>query len=185
MGSQTVKRGTNITQVVPSWTYNPDDITAQTLSGPNAVQPLLSERTQTITGLSITTNTTWGIDGIHPDGDSHCEFNLKFCNSILWGRSSDGNIDTIAEMDALSGNDITCNWRNTYNFAASGTSGYIYFCIPVADGAIVSWLDAGDYDVPYVNLGTISYTNNLGHTEDYQRFRTFNEVFGSVIYTIS
>jgi len=167
------------------WTINPDDIISQTLTGTGATPPLLSDRTQDITGLSVTDNTTWTLDVVHADGNTQCNHTLKFCNNFYYGRSADDNIDTGLEMEVLPNNPLTCNWKGTYTFAASGTAGRVYFCFPVKDGAISSWIDDGGYDVPFVKLTNISYTNSLGHIEDYNVYRTFNEVFGAVEYTIS
>ncbi|RLD08595.1 MAG: hypothetical protein DRI65_01795, partial [Chloroflexota bacterium] len=96
-----VYRGRTITDIQLNWTYDPNDINSQVLSGPGIPpQPDINDRILDLTGLSLTTDSTWSLDAVHDYGQASLSDRLEFCNDVKIFRSASETV-TGAEIQAL------------------------------------------------------------------------------------
>lgn len=161
--------GSTVTSLAFTWDYGGVAVTTQTLTG-TTLQP--ADRTKTITGLSVTTNTTYTLtatDGTTPTSDT---VTIQFQRKKYFGTSTLTNL-TSAEVIALSGSEFGTTPSKTAVYDCTGGK-YPYYCYPTSFGALsnvtVGGLAFSDY-----TTSTVSVTNASGSTTNYYVIR-FNGI---------
>lgn len=187
-GLSTFEIGATISNVNLTWTIAPTNLvlSSQTLS-PNIGSVNVSLRTTNLTGLSLTTDTTW--TNVINDG-------LGFNNSIVtntasiafrhylsWGRSSltnlgNSEIQTLHTTGGGAGREFqTTRQRSGISMTVSGQ--YVYFAYPASFGAATFRVN-GFPNSAFTNT-TVTYTNASGNVSSFLIYRTLELITGDAI----
>lgn len=184
-GLSTFEIGTTISNVNLTWTITPTNVvlSSQTLN-PSIGSVDVSLRTTNLTGLSLTTDTTW--TNVINDG-------LGFNNSIVtntasiafrhylsWGRSSATSLDNGAIQNLyLTGGGAGRGFQTSRlrsGIFMSVTNQYVYFAYPASFGAATFRVN-GFPNSAFTNT-TVTYTNESGNATSFLIYRTLNTVDG-------
>ena len=187
-GLSTFEIGTTISSANLTWTIAPTNavLTSQTLS-PSIGSVDVSLRTTNLTGLSLTTDTTW--TNVINDG-------LGFNNSIVtntasivfrhylsWGRSSATNLDNNAiQILHTSGGGAgrafqTSRQRSGISMTVSNQ--YVYFAYPASFGAATFRVNG--FPNSAFTSTTVTYTNASGNVSSFLIYRTLEPITGDAI----
>ena len=187
-GLSTFEIGTIISNVNLAWTIAPTNLVLsnQTLS-PNIGSVDVSLRTTNLTGLSLTTDTTW--TNVINDG-------LGFNNSVVtntasiafrhylsWGRSSltnlgNSEIQTLNTTGGGAGREFRTT-RQRSGISMTVSNQYVYFAYPASFGAAtfrVSGLPNSAF-----TSATVTYTNASGNVSSFLIYRTLEPITGDAI----
>jgi hypothetical protein len=107
-------------------------------------------------------------------------FYATFVNKKYYGVSSKTTL-TSAEINSLTGV-LDADRKGDFTVNA-GSGQYIFFAIPSAYGTPA--FKVGGFDGGFDKVDTISHTNESGHTEDYDVYRSTNASLGSTTVTVN
>ncbi len=166
----TVEIGTTVTAVNFNWSYN-KAVVSQTF---NASPIAFALRALGLTGLSLTSDTTYTVVGNDGTQNASRSTSVLFRNKRFWGVSATPT-PTGPFIDTLSSSEFATsrNQSRTFNCAAQ----YIYVAWPSSFGNPTFTVNG------LLNTGfqktTVSYTNSSGHTSNYDVWRSGNLLTGS------
>jgi len=181
-----VYRGRTVASVNLSWTYNPNNIGSQNLSGPGIPpQPGINDRSLSISGLSLVSNSSWNLSAIHANGSANKTASLVFCNDVKYFRLSSAIADaTDIENEA---NRLDCNHLGDYSTDDTPDKPYWFLTFPNDYGTVTKILDISNlFNVPFnIQSGTVTVTNSEGFSEEYIVVRLLNETYSNINIRVS
>lgn len=171
----TVEIGSVVNDVVLKWALNKTPATL-TLDGAELDVDL---RTMTLSDLAMTTTSTkkgWTIKATDErNATSSKSVSVTFMNGVYYGVAGDVEKYDSAFILALTKN-LQSSRAKTFTVTA-GEEQYIYYCVPTKYGACN--FNVGGFDGGFALIDTISFTNALGHTEDYYIYKSDNVNLGT------
>jgi hypothetical protein len=181
--------GTTISNVSLIWTITPTNLVLsnQTLS-PNIGSVDVSLRTTNLTGLSLTSNTTWTNvinDGLGFNNSivTNSSASIAFRHYLSWGRSSltnlgNSEIQTLHTTGGGAGRAlVTARQRSGISMTVSNQ--YVYFAYPASFGAATFRVN-GFPNSAFTNT-TVTYTNASGNVSSFLIYRTIDPITGDGI----
>lgn len=159
-----VEIGSTVTALTLSWSYN-KTIVSQSINNGIGSLPA-AQRSINLTGLSITSNTTWTLTGYDGSNNAYASAGVSFENKRFWGVSTDST-PTGSTLNSLS-EELSTNRNQNRSINASGQ--YIYFGWPSSFGTPTFTVN-GLLNTAWI-LTTISYTNDQGYTSSYDCYRS-------------
>ena len=180
---RTVEIGTKITEVTLSWTINRDPKTL-TLDEESLDVAL---RKKTISDLEITynNNKTWKLvaTGDRDETSTKTTSKINFYNGVYYGATTkpdEYNRDFILSLTK----ELRSNYKSSFSVNAGTTSEgkYVYYCQPTRFG--VCFFKDGGFDFGNHLVGTVSFENSSGYTEDYYIYESDYSGLGSLTITV-
>jgi hypothetical protein len=188
-GVSTFEIGTTISNVSLIWTITPTNVilTSQVLS-PSIGSIDVSLRTTNLTGLSLTSNTTWTNvinDGLGFNNSivTNSSASIAFRHYLSWGRSSLTNLGN-SEIQSLhttgggAGRDFATARQKT-GISMTVSNQYVYFAYPASFGTATFRVN-GFPNSAFTNT-TVSYTNASGNVTSFLIYRTIDPQTGDSI----
>lgn len=167
-----VEKGAVVSSVSLAWGWNKDP-TSQSVSGPGGGAVPASQRALTLSGLSLTSNTSWTVTGVGESGPLDQIAALSFRSRRYWGASA----NPLFLPTALAGSELATSRVKSVEITCSGQ--YLCFAWPVAFGQPRFYV-GGFLDTAWEER-TVPFTNLLGHTEDYLLYRSTYLQHGAAI----
>jgi len=178
--------GTVLTSIGLSWSYN-KNVESQTITGTGVVSPTLTlaERSKTVTLSSVSTNTTITLtaDDVLADDEpaKTSSINLTFANAIYYGKATQpGAVNSAFILGRTK--EVRTNRNKTFT-VTTGAGEYIWYFSPVSYG--LPSVKTNGFSGGLDNLGTVSFTNSLGYTENYYILRSTNTNLGLTLVEIT
>jgi hypothetical protein len=181
--------GTTISNVSLIWTITPTNLVLsnQTLS-PSIGSVDVSLRATNLTGLSLTSNTTWTNvinDGLGFNNSivTNSSASIAFRHYLSWGRSSLTNLGN-SEIQSLhttgggAGKGFATARQKT-GISMTVSNQYVYFAYPASFGAATFRVN-GSPNSAFTNT-TVSYTNASGNVTSFLIYRTIDPQTGDGI----
>jgi len=189
-GTRTVTFGDAVTQVDLQWSYNtdPNAVTSQSITGfGDGTQPSVNDRTVTLSGFSITNDTTWALNGQSVNfGPAIGNLTLNWSDILYTGKLLQSTI-VVGDLASLSSNPND-NTIKTYTVSAGTQPEYFYVVFPTSVTAPTTWTDTGTgFDVPFTTqTTTMNVTNSTtGDAQNYTVQRSLNAFTGGITFTAS
>lgn len=171
-GGSTNQKGSTVANVNLSWNIN-KTITSQSISG--GIGSLTSSiRTHTLTGVNLTTDTSYTItvgDGVKNVSSTT---SVVFRNTRNWGVSSSTTYNSALILGLSS--ELVESKAKSFTVTAD-TDQYIYYAYPSRLGAATFLV--GGFEGGFSLAGTISHTNSSGYVENYYLYRSDNPSLGA------
>lgn len=171
--------GTVLTSLGFNWTFN-KAVESQTITGPRVVSPTLTvdERSKTVVLNNINSNEiiTLTADDITDDDLPAIirTLTLSFVHGIYYGKATQpGTVDSAFILGRTK--ELKATRQKTFQ-VTTGVNEYIWFFSPVSYG--LPSVKTNGFNGGLDNLGTISFTNSLGHVENYYILRSTNTNLG-------
>ena len=165
----TKERGSVVTAVTLTWAINKTP-KSLTLDG-EALDVGLTNKA--LTGLNITNNRTWTLKATDErDKVSSKSATISFQNCVYYGMAEQPTTIDSAFIQgfATKGTKTSPTSTRARSFNAAGDGTYIWYCLPTELGKC-SFSSAG-FPAAFTLVDTISFTNALGHTENYYVYRS-------------
>jgi len=159
-----VEIGATVTSETLNWTWNKTILAQSIDQGIGVLAPNL--RTLNLTGLSITSNTTWTLTGDDGVNTATASATLSFLNKRFWGVSSVAN-PVGTDLDSLS-SELSTTRAQSRSLSASAQ--YMYFAWPSTFGTPTFTVN-GLLNTAWVKT-TLTYTNLHGHAASYDVYRS-------------
>jgi hypothetical protein len=188
-GLSTFEIGTTISNVTLTWTITPTNLVLsnQTLS-PNIGSVDVSLRTTNLTGLSLTSNTTWTNvinDGLGFNNSivTNSSASIAFRHYLSWGRSSltnlgNSEIQTLHTTGGGAGRAlVTARQRSGISMTVSNQ--YVYFAYLASFGTAT--FRVNDFANSAFTNTTVTYTNASGNVSSFLIYRTIDPITGDGI----
>jgi hypothetical protein len=160
-----VEIGTVITNVTLNWNLNKTFTSLSINNGVGAITPSLL--TLALSGLSLSSNTTYTITGGDGTNTDSASAALNFRSRRWWGTSA---LDTFTGADILNLQNNELNTNRQQTRAINGGGNYIWFAFPTSFG-IPTYNVNGLPNTAFTRT-TVSHTNAAGNTQDYYVIRT-------------
>lgn len=158
-----VEMGNTVTSVTTNWSYN-KAVESQKITGPSTDLSLpISDRQRLITGLSITSSTSFTLEAFDGNNTVTRNASLQVLNGVYWGASVPGSYNSTF-IRGLSGKELRSNRNKTFTVTA-GLNQKIYYAYPKRFGTAI--FESGGFEGGFKPLVTVSFTNIAGYTEDY------------------
>lgn len=144
--------------------------------------------TKSLTGQSITTNTSWTLTAKDSGSPSHSAkqvtktATLTFMSKIYYGAASAPGTINSAFLLGLSNSELATSRAKTFTVNA-GSGKYIWYAVPTSFGACS--FNVGGFDGGFEPATTISHTNASGYTENYYVYRSTNANLGNTTVKVS
>lgn len=171
-----------------SWTLSKAIVTpgSQTLTGPVEMTPVSltnSERSKLVTLTDFNTNRNFTLEVTDEFGTpTSATVLVSFTNKIYYGDAAIPGAVNDTFILSLS-NSLQIN--NTSNVASNtGAAEYFWFATPVAYGTPTFMVGAFPMDMQ-APIAVTPFTNNLGHTENYNVYRATNHSLGAIFVDIT
>ncbi len=172
-GISIYEKGQILTSIFLSWTYN-KDVQSQAITGIDVVTPtlILSDRSKLVTLTNIAINTTITLTADDDLTDEVSEivaiFELQFLNKIHYGKATHPGTVNSAFLNGLT-RELAATKAKSFSENTS-VGEYIWFACPTTYG-FASFISNG-FAGGFTLEGTISHTNESGHTENYFVYRS-------------
>jgi hypothetical protein len=188
-GLSTFEIGTTISNVSLIWTITPTNLVLsnQTLS-PSIGSVDVSLRATNLTGLSLTSNTTWTNvinDGLGFNNSivTNSSASIAFRHYLSWGRSSltnlgNSEIQTLHTTGGGAGRDFATARQKT-GISMTVSNQYVYFAYPTNFGTATFRVN-GFPNSAFTNT-TVTYTNASGNVSSFLIYRTLDPITGDAI----
>ena len=162
---------------------------SQTLTGPAAMTPVTlttGERTKLVTLTDFNSTSTFTLQTTEASGGTDiAALQVSFVNNIYYGDAAiPGAVDSAfiqSLIPKLQSTFVTNVNSNT--LASDNPKKYFWFAYPVAYGTPT--LKVGAFPLDAQPPVLVSFTNTLGHTEDYNVIRATNHSLGSIFIDIT
>lgn len=176
--SREVEIGTTVNGVTINWDINKEVETLK-LNGTSVVG-----RTSYNDSEDITTDKTWTLVATDAEGTTVSKsVSMKFLNKVYWGASTDDDIVNTTEVLTLPENKLASAKSMSATFDCSGGK-YIYFAMPSSFKLDASNFTIGGLANSNWTSKKISFTNEQGHTSDYDVFKLNDIQNGSSIKVV-
>ena len=180
------EQGETVTAVNLAWTYNrnTDDPFSQTINnGVGAITTSL--RTTALSGLTLTTSTTYQIDAVGDDTNPTSKTTtIPFYWKRYWAYSTSDLFTGAEVMANFNGSEYATSIADSESFTSGATPTYYYYMYPASFGAVSGWTFNGftqdvanlEYSDGTSSFGasptSVSLTNASGGTTDYYIVRS-------------
>lgn len=162
----TKERGSVVTDVTLTWAINKTPKTL-TLDGEALDVGLTNKK---LTGLNITKNRSWTLKATDERNKASSKITtISFLNCVYYGMAEQ---PTTIDSDFIKSLETKTAPTSTRarSFNAEGDGTYIWYCLPTELGKC-SFSSAG-FPAAFTLVDTISFTNALGHTENFYVYRS-------------
>lgn len=174
-----VEIGRTIDTVFLEWELN-KTATSISLDG-ITVSPDLNKTT--LTGLTITQNTTWSLKVVDERGlEVSKSTSMKFVNGVYYGAATG---DQTYDSDFVLGlsRKILSSSKVETIYVTANEGEYIYYCVPTRFGDCS--FEVGGFDGGFEKVSTFNFTNESGYTESYDIYKSTNASLGYTKVTIT
>jgi hypothetical protein len=160
-----VEIGTTVTDITLNWNLNKTFTFLSINNGVGSITPSLL--TLALSGLSLSSNTTYTITGGDGTNTDSASTSLNFRSRRWWGTSA---LDTFTGTDILDlqNSELATNRQQTRTINGGGD--YIWFAFPTSFG-LPSFVVNGLPNTAFT-IQTASHTNASGNTQNYYVIRT-------------
>jgi hypothetical protein len=188
-GLSTFEIGATISNVTLTWTITPTNLVLsnQTLS-PSIGSVDVSLRATNLTGLSLTSNTTWTNvinDGLGFNNSivTNSSASIVFRHYLSWGRSSltnlgNSEIQTLHTTGGGAGRDFATVRQKT-GISMTVSNQYVYFAYPSSFGTAT--FRVNEFPNSAFTNTTVTYTNASGNVSSFLIYRTLDPITGDAI----
>lgn len=162
----TKERGSVVTDVTLTWAINKTPKTL-TLDGEALDVGITNKK---LTGLNITKNRSWTLKATDERNKSSSKSaTISFLNCVYYGMAEQ---PTTIDSDFIKSLETKTAPTSTRarSFNAEGDGTYIWYCLPTELGKC-SFSSAG-FPAAFTLVDTISFTNDLGHMENFYVYRS-------------
>ena len=176
----TVEMGNVITDVVLNWNYNK---VPKTLTLDNETLDV-NLKTKTLSGQNIRSNKTYTLKATDERNTVATKTtSITFLNGVYYGVGDSLEIDGITNEFILSlTKTLQSSKAKTFTVNA-GKGKHIYYVIPSRYGTPI--FKVGGFEGGFGKLGTFSFTNASGYTEDYDIYKSSNSNLGNTTVVVS
>jgi len=178
--------GAVLTSIQLTWAYN-KAIATQSITGVGVTPPTLvsTDRTANVVLTSLASNTVITLTADDVTGDAippvTSTLSIQFLNGIYYGKSTiPGTINSAFIQGLTKTLQAT---RNTNFSISTAANEYIWYAIPSTYGTPAFTTNGFNGGIDYIT--TISYTNILGHAENYDVYRSTNQNLGATTVGVS
>lgn len=173
-----VELGSTISSVTLNWTLNKNPKT-QSLDGVTVGNDI---RSKTITGLTITTTTSFVLTVTDErDYSTSRTTQIQFVNGIYYGATTS---PTTYDDDFVKSLTKSLQTSRNKSFTVNALSNqYIYYILPTRYGT--PKFNIGGFDGGFVKQTTLSFTNASGYSENYDIWRSDNIELGSTTVNVT
>jgi len=181
--------GTIIGFFTLTWTYEPDDIVSQIITGRGIIdQPLLTDRSKDADFfVGIVDNESWTLDSIDLFGNTaQATVNMRVGALLFFGKRPEPTIGE-NEIDALSDSSLETGKTSPFTFITTTTPEFLYIAYPAVWGDIDSFIDTtSGFPFPMQKqVPDVSVTNSNFYNTDYTVFRSVNQTAGEFTIAIA
>ena len=173
--STTVEKGTTLSNVIFSWSYN-KSVNTQSF---NNVSLDASIRSYTYTE-SFNTNKTFILRANDGKKDFSRSIGFSFLNGRYWGVSNSNTYDSNF-VKSLS-KELASSRAKTFTVNC-GSGQHIFYCIPSSFGTPT--FTVGGFSGGFNKIQTIQFTNASGFTENYDIWKSTNSNLGNTTVVVS
>lgn len=173
----TVEIGQTVTAVTLSWSFNKAMVSASINQG---VGNVLGLTTKALTGLSLTTNTSWTLSANDGTNGVSAGTSVSFLNKRYWGVTTDTTLDD-SDILALS-SEFASSRAKSISYNATGGK-YPVYVYPASFGAPAN-VTVGGLSFTDFTATTQNFTNAHGHTESFYVVRFNNLQTGAAINVV-
>ena len=176
-------KGSTVEDVTLSWAYN-KEVVSQTIASGSRLPSL---RTLLLSGLSLTSQTSYGLSASDGTQTRNGTTTLYFSNEKRWGVATSGQgVEDLPQSDLLSSES-----RGKTLVLTMGSGEYGYYAFPLRLG-----LNPGNPTLPQATYTVggfeggvveevVPYTNGAGYTEDYVLAQTANPGLGTITLVVT
>jgi len=173
----TIEKGVTVTNVTLNWTLPSDPDEQEIDQGVGIITPV-TERSEVLTGLSITSNFTWTLYVTKGSVNPSKQTSITFLNRGYWGTSatddlhSDPTTITHAELIGsphIFSTELMSSRVQTRSLNAGGGK-YLYFAYPASFGT--ASFRVNGFPVTAWLTGTRAVTNSQGYTDTFRFYRS-------------
>ena len=127
----------------------------------------------------ITSNKTYTLEVSDGKNTTTKSATVKFLNGKYYGVAQEGTYDS----DFIKGLTKVLAENKNGNFTVNcGENEFIYFCIPTRFGT--PRFSVGGFEGGFFKVDTIEFTNNFGHSENYDIYRSDNSSLGNTTVNV-
>jgi hypothetical protein len=181
LSSSLFEVGATVTSLTFNWAINKTIVSQSITGGPVSITPAAGLRTSAVSGLSITTPTTFTISVNDGTNTATRTTSISFTNKIYYGARSQPMVIDAAFANLLTG-EIKTNRTKTFT-ATAGSLDYIWFLLPVSYGTPV--FTVGGFEGGFSLQGTFFDTLPNSSTEEYNAYRSNLPNLGSTTVVVS
>lgn len=116
-------------------------------------------------------------------------YTYNFKNKKYYGARAEGTIND-AFIKGLTGQFASDYKHSGFNLGDSSADKYVWYCFPYrfeddTKGKTAPTFTLGGYQGGFIRIGTVSFTNSSGYTEDYSVYRSTNKGVAKANVTVS
>ena len=171
-----VEKGTTLSNTVFNWTYN-KSVVSQSFNGESLDT---SVRTYTF-ATPFNSNKTFTLTANDGSKSFSRNISFNFMNKRYWGVSTLVDLDS-SFIVSLSNSELSTNRNKTFTVNC-GNDEHIFYCIPSTFGTPT--FTVGGFSGGFDKVSTIEFTNNSGHKENYDIWKSTNSNLGSTTVVVS
>ena len=129
-------------------------------------------------------------NGDYGEEEAKRDWTFLFRNKVYYGAKSGDSI-TATEILNLTYSKFATDYKNTgFNLGDSSADKYIWYCFPYrfedeTKGKTAPTFTLGGYQGGFIRIGTVSFTNSSGYTEDYSVYRSTNKGVAKANVTVT
>lgn len=174
----TVEIGATVSSLTLAWTLNK---TVTSLALDNAIGSVLGLTSKSLTGLSLTDDTTYQLTASDDTNTVSAETTVAFRNKRYWGVSASPSLDSDGVL-ALGNSEFATSFAKSITYNAS-SRGFPYYAYPAVWGT-PSAVTVGGLAFSDLVVDVVSVTNASGYTQNYNVIRFGNTQTGASIAVV-
>lgn len=184
-----LEKGQSLTRIQFDWSFTKAPVDGASLTDYGTLPRGQASGAATIfyDDTPVASNKTWTLSGTEEQVEGRTQatatktYTLQFLNGVYYGAKADGAVDSAFILTGLT---KTLSASRVGSFTANAAAGqYIWYILPKSIGGCS--FKVGGFDGGFALVGTVSFTNASGYTEDYYVYRSDNAGLGLTTVTVS
>lgn len=171
------EKGSTINTVTFSWNLSKTPITLTLNDQP---VPDFTANTFTLFNQSITDDTTFVLKATDRSGEVSAETAISFMNGLYYGAAAETEVDSAFVLTL--NKELKKDLSVTFSANAEANQ-FIYFAAPESYGEPI--FTVGGFDGGFAKITAIEFSNEHGHTENYNIYRSDNMNLGNTTIKVS